>query len=1074
LNVAEFSVRQTVLVNLLFFVCLLGGLVSFARTPVEFFPDVNLNTVNIFTGWAGASADEVERLVTQKLEEELGRVSDIDEMRSTSRADLSTIIIDLDEFLNDVEYEAALNDVRAAIDRVRDLPADADEPFVTEIKSSEAFPAASIAVVDVGSVGERALREVARDVRARTERLRGVSRSSVRGAQEREIRVLVDRDAAARHDLTVLDVSARIRSQNLNLPAGTFGDGSGESTLRARGDYQNLDEILATVVKVDPGGNHVRLSEIATLEEGLEKRLFVNRYNGLPAQIVTMTKKTDADVIELSAGIDAWIEGYRPLLPEGVEIHKTLDTSRFVESRMGVLVENLITGIFFVVAILWFTIGFRNALLTSIAIPFSFLTAMILFPVLDITINSSTLIGMLLVSGMLVDDAIIVLENVYRRVEEGEPLREAVISGTSEVMWPVICAVATTIAAFAPLLLVGGTAGKFVSILPKAVVVCLAASLMECLIILPAHYLHLGSRKRSDSSVGRGFAALGSVRTWVERGIERARDRYVRALDVVLEYRLSFAVLIVSVVMASFGWGAHLDFDLFPGEFDSFNVMVEAPPEYSLDQTDEVVSGLEVPIGELVGKEIRDFSTTVGTSVDSNYDRLTGPNLSMSFLVMPEGRSDPERVLLGVRERLEAYREENPRGILELRVDAEQDGPPVGPPVQVRIAGDDYALGKSIAAEIVAYLRTLPGVYDAEDNLKLGPEEVRLVVDEERAAHHGLTFQDLALALRAANDGTVASTFRDPTLGEDIDIRVLLEGRQRRGLQDVLDVEVSTPAGYLVRLRDVADIEVTRGFRSYQRYDEKRTVSVSAQIDENATTSLAVNQALIARFADLDQRFPQVEVRYGGEFEETSEAFAGLIGAFPISLISIYMILAALFRSYLQPLVVTAAIPFGFVGIIVGVGLMGYTVSFVLLYAAIGLTGVVVNDSLVMVDFINRARRDGLPMLEAVRQSGARRFRPILLTTLTTVVALLPMALGIQGESKTYGPFAAAISFGLIAATAGTLFAVPLFYSSILDVQGRLGRRFGGLLPGARSSNADGDTSSAAASKQGAASKGAS
>ena len=549
MNIADFSVRQTVLVNLLFFVCLLGGWVAFNRIPVEFFPDINLNSVTIDTIWTGASADEVERLVTQKLEEELGRVGDIDEMRSTSRADSSTIMIDFDEFLSEVEYEAALNDVRAAIDRVRDLPADAEEPFVFEIKSSEAFPVVSIAVVDVGAVGERALREVARDVRARTEALRGISRSSIRGAQDREIRVLVDRNEAARYGLTVLDVAERIRRKNLNLPAGTFGDGSGESTLRARGDYQSLDEILATVVKVDPGGNHVRLGEIATLEEGLEKRLYVNRYNGMPAQIVTMTKKSGADVIDLVDGVDAWIAEYQTLLPEGVEIHKTLDSSRFVKSRMGILVENLITGVVFVVAILWFTIGFRNALLTSIAIPFSFLTAMILFPVLDITINSNTLIGMLLVSGMLVDDAIIVLENVYRRVEEGEPLREAVVNGTREVMWPVICAVSTTIAAFAPLLLVGGTAGKFVSILPKAVIVCLIASLFECLVdpsrplprISAAASAAGAGRPVPRSAVlpGRAIASLTSLRCAGGRGASHAvrGASTPRALDLALAHR---------------------------------------------------------------------------------------------------------------------------------------------------------------------------------------------------------------------------------------------------------------------------------------------------------------------------------------------------------------------------------------------------------------------------------------------------------------------------------------------------------------------------------------------------------
>ena len=368
--------------------------------------------------------------------------------------------------------------------------------------------------------------------------------------------------------------------------------------------------------------------------------------------------------------------------------------------------------------------------------------------------------------------------------------------------------------------------------------------------------------------------------------------------------------------------------------------------------------------------------------------------------------------------------------------------------MEVRLQGDDYALGKAVAGEMKSFLETVPGIYNVEDNLKLGTPEVRLLVDEERSARHGLGFEALAVALRGANDGLVASSYREPTRNEDVDIRVRLADRYRRGLQDLLDVEVRTPAGYLVKLRDVADVEVSRGHRAYHRYDGKRTVTVFAQVDDDRATSLSANQRLQAAFADLPSRHPQLEVTYGGEFAESGEAFADLFRAFPVALVAIYMILAALFRSYIQPLVVVVAVPFAFVGIIVGVALFDYSVSFVLLYAAIGLTGVVVNDSLVMVDFINRARAEGTPLLEAVRQSGVRRFRPILLTTLTTVVALLPMAFGLQGSSKTYGPFAASIAFGLIVAMAGTLFAVPLAYSSLIVGQGRaraLARRWPGL-----------------------------
>jgi multidrug efflux pump subunit AcrB len=1060
-SLPRFSADQTVFVNVLFFVCLLAGYGAYTRIPVEFFPDVNLNQAVISTVWTGASAEEVERLVTQKLEEELLGVSDIDKMHSVSRANLSSISLDFDEYLDEVGYEAAVNDVRAAIERASDLPADAEDPHISEVKMSEFQPAVLVAVIDAGGVGRASLREVARDAASRMRDLPGARRIEVRGEREREIRVLVDRDAAARYAITVAEVAARIRQQNMNLPAGTFETESGEFTLRAQGDFQSLDEIRQTVVAETATGGVVRVAEVARVEAGLEKAAYATRYNGHPALIVAVMKRSDSDTRELVAAVDEWIDAYRARLPHGVEMEKTLDTSEFIASHMDILIGNLVAGVFFVMGILWFTIGFRNAVLTVIAIPFSFLTAMILFPVIGITINSNTIIGLVLVSGMLVDDAIIVLENIYRRIEEGEELRDAVINGAEEVLWPVVAAVATTCAAFAPLLLVGGTVGKFMEILPKAVIVCLVASLFECLIILPAHYLDFGSRQGAGKnqkqqvprqSIGgfatRVFAPVASlaarIRERVDAGLVGLRDRYAWLLDVVLENGGSFALLFVSLLFFANAVAGTLRVELFPGEFNTFNVLLETPSDSDLDFTDRIVAGYEEVIGESLGRDIRDYSTTVGMSEDTNYDRLHGPYYALSTLtIVPsdENVKAPEKVLFRIQEQVERWRQENPDGILELRVQAAQDGPPVGTPVDVRLHGDDYALGKAVAGELVAYLRSIPGVYNVEDNLKLGAPEVQLRVNPERAARHGLTFEDIALALRSANDGIVASSYREPSRNDDADIRVMLAAQYRGGIGSLLDVELTTKEGYLVKLRDVADVDVRRGYRAFHRYDAKRTVSVLAQVDGELATSRSVNEQLQAHFADLAERFPQLEVRYGGEFSESTEAFANLFAVFPAAMVAIYMILAALFRSYLQPLVVITAVPFGFAGIIAGVAIFDYSITFFLMYAAVGLTGVVVNDSLVMVDFINRARAKGMGLNEAVRQSGVRRFRPILLTTLTTVCALLPMAFGMQGESKSYGPFAAAISFGLIVAMIGTLFVVPLSYAALA----RLAERTGGL-----------------------------
>ena len=1063
MNLPEFSVRQTVLVNVLFFVCMLAGGAALLRTPIEAFPDISFNIAVIRTPWTGASSEEIERLVTTRIEEELVDLDGIKEIRSESRANMSQILVEFQETLSEAEYNAAFNDTRAAVDRVPDLPQEAEEPTVVSVSTKMIYPDIKLAVIDRAGVGELSLRQVAKDLQARLENRSGVAAVHFRSEHELEVRVLVDRDAAAQYDLDLTDIVGRIRGENLNIPAGTFESEGSEISLRATGDFQSTQEILETVIRDAGDGTQVRLSDVARVESGLEKRRFYELYNGQPALILGVAKEDHVDVRDISASVRSFIEQATKGIPAGIELRVNADQSLEVKKRLGVVFGNLVVGMILVMALLWLTIGFRNGLLTIVALPFSFLTAIALFPLFGQTIDQLGMIAMLLVSGMLVDDAIIVMENIYRRIEEGEDVREAVLNGSREVLWPVVAAVATTCAAFAPLLFMEGTAGKFMIGLPRTVLLCLTASLIECLLVLPAHYMDFGSRRTVHGGEGDvpppigafGFfqrlaQASNRLTASVDRGLQRLRTFYQAGLDVVLGNRRAFASLVLGVLILALGGARHLDVKLFPPESPFFFVLLEAPPDSGLEQTREIATAYEKLFEEHLGDDIEDYVTTVGSAITGGSDSAQGNNLAMTT-VRVKDRDDlwekPEKVQAAIAEELAAFSARNP-GAGEIKVRPPRDGPPVGRPIAMRIVSDDYELAKRLSLDAQAYLRTLPGVMSIEDNLKVATSEYQVQLDEDRTRRLGLSFEDVALSLRAANDGVVASQYRDPRQGEEADIRVMLEPRYRTSIQDILQTQLRAPTGQMVRLGDVADLRVSRGFREYAHHDRERAVTVYADVTPQIMDASAVNLKLQNYLQPKAERYPQVSLYFGGEFQLAAEAESSMFSLMPIALLLIYMILAALFRSYLQPLVVVAAIPFGFLGVLLGAHLLSYTVNMPMLYAAMGLMGVVVNDSLVMVDFINRARATGVPLRDAVRESGAKRFRPILLTTFTTTLALLPMALGIGGGSKTFGPFAATLVFGLIVGMIGTLFAVPMFYTILIDLQERFANRFGGSAGG--------------------------
>lgn len=1050
------AVRQIVLVNLVFVILMVAGWLVSRGIPIDVYPDISFNFSVVTTVWSGASADEVERLVTTKLEEQIEPIVEIKELSSFSSAGRSNIEVRWKETLSDLEYESALNDLRAAIDRADELPPDAEEPLLTELSVSEVNPMVMVAVSDEAGVGEYTLREIALDLEKKLSQLPGVRKILVRGERERELRVYVDKDRALQYDLTLPEISRVIARNNQNVPGGTFtNQADQEITVRGTGQYKTPASLAATVVRKNADGTHITLGELAEIRPDFEKRRLFGRFNGAPALFLGVAKQTDADVIQMVDGVKAFIASRQALLPPGISATTTWDFSDYVSARLDLMRSNLLLGIVFVVFILWFTVGFRNAMLAIIGVPFSFLTAMILFPVFDVTINSLSLIGFVMVSGMLVDDAIIILENIYRHVEEGKPIGRAVVEGAEEVMWPVTAAIATTVAAFLPMLLIQGTSGEFMSILPKTVILCLLGSLFEALVILPAHYLDWGTRRRAAESLaekGEGASGLAArsyrLRARVDQRIEELRDAYLRAQSTLLANRYPFLAMCVAALIFSLGLGAHVPVDLFPSDFNNLFVTVRTPTDFGLDQTDPVMARMEAAV-EGVSGELTDYMTIVGQGMTADELPVFASNYGLLLVEFPNTRqniANPERVLGIVRDAVNRSVRDDARGIDNLLISPPRAGPPIGTPVAIRIQSDDYDLAKQVAAEVKAELRTVPGVYNVEDNVPLGPRELRIKLDEHRASLHGLTFDEVGQALRAANDGLVSSTFKDPLSDEDVDIRVLLREDQRRTSADLLDLEIRTPRGYLVKVRDVASVELARGFQRLYHYDAKRSVVVYAKVDGRQATSVSANEEMKARFADVGQRYPGVDLIFGGEFQVADETFGQMRQALFVALLAIYAILAAQFRSYLQPLLVMSVVSFAYIGVVLGMWLLnvtlgGYATSMYVMYGLVGLAGIVVNDSLVLIDFVNRERARGTPAPEAVRIASKRRFRAIMLTTLTTVAGLLPMSLGLGGKSPVFAPFATAIVFGLAAASLLTLFVVPSLYMALEDLKTWVGRR---------------------------------
>jgi multidrug efflux pump subunit AcrB len=1017
---ARAAVANPVAINLGTLVLCLAGLFTWQSMPREVFPVFTMNQVRVATVYPGATPEDVERLVTRPLEDAVEGIEGLTELYSTSREGYSTLLLELSE---ETDAGTFIEEVRTAVNRGDlNLPAEVEAPEVREMKSE--FPV--IAVFIYGWLPEAELHQVAEDHRRRLEGIEGVSRIVVEGLREPRLWIEVERLALERFGLTLADVGRVVNAGSRDAPLGSLTSGahssgvSGDTLLRVDAELEDVEHLLALPLIAGADGSLVRLGQVAKVSENFARPITRARFNGQPCIHMQINKEESGDTIDIAREVRAYVAGALEGMPTGCAIGTNGDVSIYVKNRLQVMKESGAIGGFLVVLSLLAFLQRRVALMTALGIPISFLGGLVIASAFGVSMNMVTMFAFIVVLGMIVDDAIVVGENAYRLMEEGLDPESAAIESAAEVGAPVLATILTSIAAFMPVLMISGTTGNFMRPLPLVVTFCLLVSLVEALCVLPSHLAHWTSK-----SALRRRAAENRT-DWYDP----LRRHYSVLLELAVRWRyvsltMVSVVCLVLVSIAVF----RVPFVLFD-DFESkiFYVNMRMDPSSSLEETGELTRPVEAALLELPRKELESLNTLIGVSaLDANRFTI-GRNLAQAWVELKEG-GERTRPTAQVIESVRARFTPPPPGIESISIAQPQAGP-TGAAIQVAVRGPELEVLAEIAALLKADLATFAGVRDIRDDLIMGKRELRLRLKEE-ARLLGFTEAGVAAELRAAFEGTAFGSVRK---GRDqVDLVVKFPEAERSRPAEFDSVRLTAPGGARVPLSMVVETSVLTGPTEITRLDRERAVSVIADVNKEEGNAAKIVVELGRRHRDLGTRFPGYELEFQGDQRETERSFGGLKSAFALSLLLIYMILGSLFRSFSQPLVIMFIIPFGAMGMIFGHLAMDRPISIMSLIGLLALTGVVVNDSLILVEFVNSRRRAGMAMIAAVLEAGRLRFRPILLTSLTTMLGLAPLTFFATGQARFLQPMAITMFFGLGLATFLVLLIVPCAYAVLED-----------------------------------------
>jgi len=1020
--------RNDVAANLLMVSIIALGLYALAaRIPLEVFPSFELDRVEINVSLPGATPAEAEENLAIRIEEAIYDLEGIEQLTSRSSEGGTTVSVDVAKGYDNREL---MNDIKTRIDAISTLPDSAEQPVVSQNLRQRAV----ISLVLSGELSERELRQLGERLRDQVQQLEGISIVKLDAVRPYEISIEVSEQTLRRYGLTLAEVAARVAAGSLDLSAGNLRTDTGEWLIRSKGQAYRGEQFAAIPVVSGPGGTRLTLGELATIKDGFEEQPIRTRFNGKPAVMLEIYQVGNQNAIEITDVVHAFVEQARSRLPEGVSLDVWRDRSKVVKARLQTLLTSALQGIVLVIALLTLFLRPAIAFWVCAGLPVSFLGGLWLMPELDVTLNLISLFAFIMVLGILVDDAIVTGENIYTKLRQGMPPLKAAIEGTREVAVPVTFGVLTTVAAFTPLLMVEGVRGKIFAQIPMVVIPLLLFSLVESKLILPAHLKHLRLR---DASAERN--RLARLQQRVADGFEQAVLRWYRPLlEWVLDNRyltlsLALGTIILFYAAVSSGWTRFIFFPRVPSETATASLTMPAGSPFEV--TDRHVQQM-LEAAQRLQQQYRDPAS--GDSVILNILATSGSaggsgggeshkGRVMFELEPPETRT----VAISTTELVRQWRELiGPLAGAESLTFRAESGRG-GDPLDIQLSGSDYPALRTVADQLKQKMHEFPELFDINDSDSRGKTELQLSITPQ-AQSLGLTLTDLARQVRAAFFGFQVQRIQRGR--DDVRVYVRFPEEQRRSLADLTGMMIRTPQGLQVPFVEVAQVSWGRSPASITRIDRRRTLNVVADADKEQADIEGIKLALSAYLDQLLLNYPQLSYTLEGEAREQRQSFSSLEYGMLFVLFVIYALLAIPFRSYWQPLAVMSVIPFGAIGAIAGHWLMGLPLTIMSLMGMLALTGVVVNDSLVMVDYINRQRRAGTALLEAVRQAGVARFRAVILTSLTTFAGLMPLIFEKSTQAQFLIPMAVSLGFGILFATVITLLLVPVNYLLLDDL----------------------------------------
>jgi len=1031
--------RNHVAANLLMLLVVAGGAISLFTTKIELFPDMSIDMITVTVPYLGASPAEVEEGVCLRVEEAIAGVEGIKRLRSIATEGFGTIIAEVEEY---ADMREVLDDIKAGVDRIITFPVETEKPIVQEITTRNQV----MSLVIYGNASERTLKNIADRMRDDLTAKPNLSQVEITGVRNFEISIEVSEESLRRNNLSFSHVAEAIKRSSLDLPGGSVKTLGGEILIRTKGQMYRGEEFEDIVVTTRNDGTVIYLSDVAEVIDGFEDSDVATRFDGKPAVMLQVFRVGEQGVLDISDTLEKYIEEQNQILPKGVSMSKWFDRSVMLRSRMSLLTRNARIGLVLVFLCLTVFLDLRLAFWTTVGIPISFFGAFWLMPYFGTSINMISLFAFILSLGIVVDDAIVVGENIFAYRQRGAGHIEAAILGVKEMCAPVTMAVLTTVIAFMPLLYIAGIMGKFIRVIPIVVILVLMFSLVESLCILPAHLSGDGfwSRKKPGP--------LARFQGFVRRGLEKfVYGRFANFVEKAVAWRYVTFSLAVMILFCAVGYVAsgRIKFTMFP-KVDADNVWatLKMPQGTSVDETKKIVKRMEsaaetvrVKIDENNGEDEPSIFTHTATYIgvqpmsgggggpDDTGMQMGGAHLAEVNIELLSG--EERKVTSTVVANM--WREEigEMAGVSSLTFTSALFH--MGDAVNVEMSHRDFGVLLAVVDKLKAKLTEYDGVTDIDDSFEPGKVEIKLSL-KDHGRVLGLTLSDLARQVRQGFYGDEAQRIQRGR--DDVRVMVRYPMDDRRSLADIENMRLRLPDGTEVPFVNAASVEIGRGYSTINRADRRRVVNVTADVEVEVANANEINESLFKTvLPELSKDYPGLVYKKEGEQKEQAETKESLLSSVFIALLAIYALLAVQFKSYFQPVIVMSAIPFGLVGAIIGHIIMGFDLSMLSLFGIVALAGVVVNDSLIMIDLINRERAAHIEIDQVIRDSATRRFRPIMLTTLTTFFGLVPMLLEKSLQARFLIPMAVSLAFGIVFATMITLILVPSLYMILEDVK---------------------------------------